>query len=84
MLLRWAPTDEKDSELRVVHSGDGRRHYDEMGKRALVDAALNTVISVALMAQQYRVNANTKSANITVRSDVPAGESSWRRNLPFV
>ncbi|NVI10017.1 IS66 family insertion sequence element accessory protein TnpB, partial [Paraburkholderia sp. JPY454] len=32
---------DKDSELRVVRqSRDGRRRYDEQGKRTLVEAAL--------------------------------------------
>ncbi|MBB5463493.1 transposase-like protein, partial [Paraburkholderia sp. Cpub6] len=35
-----------DSELRVVRlSRDGRRRYDENGKRALVEAALRPGVS---------------------------------------
>lgn len=51
--------DDKDSELRVVrHSRDGRRRYDEKGKRALVEAALRPGVSVARLAQEHGINAN--------------------------
>ena len=50
---------EHDSELQVVsRSRDGRRRYDEKGKRALVEAALRPGISVARLAQEHGVNAN--------------------------
>lgn len=50
---------DKDSELRVVrHSSDGRRRYDEKGKRALVEAALQPGVSVARLAQEHGINAN--------------------------
>ncbi|WP_092006730.1 transposase [Paraburkholderia lycopersici] len=50
---------DKDSELRVVRqSRDGRRRYDEKGKRALVEAALQPGVSVARMAQERGINAN--------------------------
>ena len=50
---------EQDSELRVVsRSRDGRRRYDEKGKRELVEAALRPGISVARLAQEHGVNAN--------------------------
>jgi transposase len=50
---------EHDSELRVVsQSRDGRRRYDEKGKRALVEAALRPGVSVARLAQEHGVNAN--------------------------
>jgi transposase len=50
---------DKDSELRVVRqSRDGRRRYDETGKRALVEAALQPGVSVARMAQEHGINAN--------------------------
>jgi len=49
---------EHDSELRVVsRSRDGRRRYDEKGKRALVEAALRPGMSVARLAQEHGVNA---------------------------
>jgi transposase len=48
-----------DSELRVVRlSRDGRRRYDEDGKRALVEAALRPGVSVARLAQEHGINAN--------------------------
>lgn len=50
---------DNDSELRVVRqSRDGRRRYDEMDKRALVEAALRPGVSVASMAQEHGINAN--------------------------
>jgi transposase len=50
---------DKDSELRVVRqSRDGRRRYDEKGKRALVEAALSPGVSVARIAQEHGINAN--------------------------
>ena len=50
---------EHDSELQVVsRSRDGRRRYSEMGKRALVEAALHPGMSVARLAQEHGVNAN--------------------------
>ena len=50
---------EHDSELQVVsRSRDGRRRYDEKGKRALVEAALRPGMSVARLAQEHGVNAN--------------------------
>ncbi|MGF6546853.1 IS66-like element accessory protein TnpA [Trinickia symbiotica] len=50
---------DKDSELRVVRqSRDGRRRYDEQGKRTLVEAALQPGVSVARMAQEHGINAN--------------------------
>ncbi|MBU9551983.1 transposase [Burkholderia multivorans] len=50
---------DKDSELRVVRqSSDGRRRYDEKGKRALVEAALRPGVSVARLAQERGINAN--------------------------
>ncbi|RQS42695.1 transposase [Burkholderia sp. Bp8986] len=50
---------DKDSGLRVVRqSSDGRRRYDENGKRALVEAALRPGVSVARMAQEHGGNAN--------------------------
>ncbi|MBB5503123.1 transposase [Paraburkholderia sp. MM5384-R2] len=49
----------KDSELRVVRrSRDGRRRYDENGKRALIEAALQPGMSVARLAQEHGINAN--------------------------
>jgi transposase len=49
----------KDSELRVVReSRDGRRRYDEKGKRALVEAALQPGVSVSRMALEHGINAN--------------------------
>jgi transposase len=48
-----------DSELRVVRlSRDGRRRYDEDGKRALVEAALRPGESLARLAQEHGINAN--------------------------
>ncbi|AJY62289.1 transposase [Burkholderia glumae] len=50
---------DKDSELRVVRqNSDGRRRYDEKGKRALVEAALRPGVSVARLAQEHGINAN--------------------------
>ncbi len=50
---------EHHSELQVVsRSRDGRRRYDEKGKRALVEAALRPGMSVARLAQEHGVNAN--------------------------
>jgi len=50
---------EKDSELRVVRqSRDGRRRYDEAGKRALIEAALQPGVSVARLAQRNGIYAN--------------------------
>ena len=50
---------EKNSELKVVRqSRDGRRQYDEKGKRALNEAALCSGVSVARLAQEHGVNAN--------------------------
>lgn len=50
---------EHDSALQVVsRSRDGRRRYDEKGKRALVEAALRPGMSVARLAQEHGVNAN--------------------------
>ncbi|WP_028215435.1 transposase [Paraburkholderia mimosarum] len=50
---------DKDLELRVVRqSSDGRRRYDEKGKRALVEAALRPGVSVARVAQEHGINAN--------------------------
>ena len=50
---------EHDSELQVIsRSRDGRRRYDERGKRALVEAALRPGMSVARLAQEHGVNAN--------------------------
>ncbi|AEA66080.1 transposase [Burkholderia gladioli] len=50
---------DKDSELRVVrHNSDGRRRYNEKGKRALVEAALRPGVSVARLAQEHGINAN--------------------------
>src|SRR5882757_8827206 len=49
----------KDSELRVVRrSSDGRRRYDEGGKRVFIEAALRPGASVARLAQEHGVNAN--------------------------
>lgn len=56
---RWTPLAEHDSELQVIsRSRDGRRRYDEKGKRALVEAALRPGMSVARLAQEHGVNAN--------------------------
>ncbi|TWC56954.1 MULTISPECIES: IS66-like element accessory protein TnpA [Burkholderia] len=50
---------DKNSQLRVVRqSSDGRRRYDENGKRALVEATLRPGVSVARMAQEHGINAN--------------------------
>src|ERR1700682_999016 len=50
---------DKDSELRVVRQNrDGRRRYDENGKRTLVEAALRPGVSVARLAQEHGINAN--------------------------
>ncbi|CAM2174512.1 transposase [Burkholderia orbicola] len=50
---------DKDSELKVVHqNSDGRRRYDEKGKRGLVEAALRPGVSMARLAQEHRINAN--------------------------
>jgi transposase len=47
------------SELKVVlQSSDGRRRYDEKGKRALIEAALCPGLSVARMAYEHGINAN--------------------------
>jgi transposase len=49
----------KDSELKVVRqSRDGRRRYDEGGKRVLIEAALRPGASVARLAQENGINAN--------------------------
>jgi len=49
----------KDSELKVVRqSRDGRRRYDEGGKRVLIEAALRPGVSVARLAQEHGINAN--------------------------
>lgn len=49
----------KHSGLRVVRqSSDGRRRYDEGGKRVLIEAALQPGASVARLAQEHGVNAN--------------------------
>ncbi|SAL74853.1 transposase IS3/IS911 family protein [Caballeronia terrestris] len=49
----------KDSELAVVRrSSDGRRRYDEKGKRALIETALRPGVSVARLAQEHGINAN--------------------------
>src|SRR5580698_581956 len=49
----------KDSELKVVRqSRDGRRRYDEEGKRVLIEAALRSGASVARLAQEHGINAN--------------------------
>ncbi|MGY6154300.1 transposase [Paraburkholderia graminis] len=49
----------KDSELKVVRqSRDGRRRYDEGGKRVLIEAALRPGASVARLAQEHGINAN--------------------------
>lgn len=51
--------DGKAPELRVVRqSRDGRRIYDEKGKRALIEAALQSGVSVARLAQEHGINAN--------------------------
>ena len=42
----------------ISRSRDGRRRYDEKGKRALVEAALRPGMSVARLAQEHGVNAN--------------------------
>ena len=40
---------EHDSELQVIsRTRDGRRRYDEQGKRALIEAALRPGTSVAV------------------------------------
>jgi transposase len=50
---------EDNPELRVVfQSRDGRRRYDENGKRALIEAALQPGVSVARVAQEHGLNAN--------------------------
>lgn len=50
---------DNDSELKVVRrSRDGRRRYDEKGKRALIETALRPGVSVARMAQDHGINAN--------------------------
>ncbi|KUY84579.1 transposase [Burkholderia sp. RF4-BP95] len=50
---------DKDSESRVVRqNSDGRRRYDEKGKRALVEAALRPGVSVARLEQKDAINAN--------------------------
>ena len=50
---------DKDPELRVIRqNSDGRRRYDEKGKRALVEAALRPGVSVARLAQEHGINAN--------------------------
>lgn len=50
---------DKDPELRVVRrSSDGRRRYDDKGKRALVEEALRSGVSVARLAQEQGINAN--------------------------
>jgi transposase len=50
---------DKDSGLRVVRqSRDGRRRYDESGKRALVEAAIRPGVSVSRIAQEHGINAN--------------------------
>ena len=49
----------KDSELKVVRqSSDGRRRYDEAGRRVLIEAALRPGASVARLAQEHGINAN--------------------------
>ncbi|MCA7955841.1 transposase [Burkholderia seminalis] len=83
-------TDE-DSELRVVrHSSDGRRRYDEKGKRALVETALQPGVSVARLAQEHGVNANLLRKWITKYlmerekgiSSAPQDNGSDERDLP--
>ena len=50
---------EKHSELRVVRQGrDGRRRYEESAKRALIERALRSGVSVARLAQEHGINAN--------------------------
>ncbi|MFM0441848.1 transposase [Paraburkholderia strydomiana] len=50
---------DRDSELRVIRqSSDGRRRYDENGKRALVEIALRSDVSVAKLALEHGINAN--------------------------
>lgn len=50
---------DKHSELKVVRqSSDGRRRYDEKGKRALIETALRPGMSVARLAQEHGINAN--------------------------
>src|SRR5580698_9297024 len=50
---------DKHSELRVVRqSSDGRRRYDEKGKRTLIETALRPGMSVARLAQEHGINAN--------------------------
>jgi transposase len=50
---------DNDSGLRVVRlSIDGRRRYDETGKRVLIEAALRPGVSVARLAQEHGINAN--------------------------
>jgi len=50
---------DKHPELRVVRrSSDGRRRYDDKGKRALVEEALRSGVSVARLAQEHGINAN--------------------------
>ncbi|WP_420488498.1 transposase [Paraburkholderia phytofirmans] len=45
---------DNNPELRVVfQSRDGRRRYDEKGKRALIEAALQPGVSVARVAQEH-------------------------------
>jgi transposase len=50
---------DNNPESRVVfQSRDGRRRYDEKGKRALIEAALQPGVSVARLAQEHGLNAN--------------------------
>ncbi|MGF6933688.1 transposase [Paraburkholderia sp. UCT70] len=50
---------ENNPELKVVFkSRDGRRRYDENGKRALIESALQPGVSVARLAQEHGLNAN--------------------------
>jgi transposase len=62
---------DKDSELQVVsRSRDGRRSYDEKGKRALVEAAVRPGVSVARPAQEHGINANLLRKWITKSGEI--------------
>ncbi|WP_412026222.1 transposase [Burkholderia cepacia] len=52
---------DKNSALRRVRqNSDGRRRYDEKGKRALAEAALRLGVSVARLALEHGINANLR------------------------
>lgn len=49
---------ELSRQLVVGHKRDGRKRYDELAKRELVEASLRPGVSVARMALEHGINAN--------------------------